>query len=44
MYTGCAPFATMFSEKGGERDFRGVKFRYGNSKNTYNNNRTGKRT
>ena len=29
MYTICAPFATMFSEKGG---FRGDKFRYGNIK------------
>ena len=42
IYTICALFATMFSEKGGE--FRGDKFRYGNSKNTYKNNRIGKRT
>ena len=30
MYTSCAPFATMFSEKGGE--LIGDKFRYNNSK------------
>ena len=42
MYTFCALFATMFPEKGG--GFRGDKFRYGNSKNTYKNNRIGKRT
>ena len=43
MYTICALFATMFSEKGGG-EFRGDKFRYENSKNTYKNNRKGKRT
>ena len=41
MYTFCALFATMFPEKGG---FRGDKFRYGNSRNTYKNNTIGKRT
>ena len=43
MYTFCALFATMFPEKGGG-GVRGDKFRYGNSKNTYKNNRIGKRT
>ena len=42
MYTFCALFATMFPEKGGK--FRGDKFRYGNSRNTYINNTIGKRT
>ena len=44
MYTFCALFATMFPEKGGGGCFRGDKFRYGNSKNTYKYNRIGKRT
>ena len=37
MYTFCALFVTMFPENGGG-EFRGDKFRYGNSRNTYKNN------
>ena len=43
MYTFCALFATMFPENGGG-EFRGDKFRYGNSRNTYKTNTIGKRT
>ena len=43
MYTFCALFATMFPENG-RGEFRGDKFRYGNSRNTYKNNTIGKRT
>ena len=43
IYTICALFATMLSEKGGG-EFKGDKSRYGNSKNTYKNKRIGKRT